>query len=108
MTCRDCLIHDICEEKEKLMLTANNLYELMYQNGVECSCEAFKNKADVIEIDKVAEILADITGIAPCEMVGTEWLFDCCEHIGYCCATSDSECWVQYFKHYKERSENDG
>lgn len=49
MTCRDCLIHDICEEKEKLMLTANNLYELMYQNGVECSCEAFKNKADFKE-----------------------------------------------------------
>ena len=64
--------------------------------------------ADVVEIEKVAEILADITGIAPCEKVGNEWLFDCCEHIGYCCQASDSECWVQYFKHYKERSENDG
>lgn len=57
--------------------------------------------ADVVEIEKVAEILADITGFAPCEMTCNEWLFDCCEHIGYCCETSDIECWMQYFKNLK-------
>lgn len=96
MTCKDCIHYDVC-----LPNSAAYGHKLKL-------CSKFKNKADVIEIDKVAEILADITGIAPCEMVGNEWLFDCCEHIGYCCQASDSECWVQYFKHYKERSENNG
>lgn len=50
MTCRDCLIHDICKEKEKLMLTVDNLYELIYQEAVEVSCRHFKNKADVVEV----------------------------------------------------------
>lgn len=82
---------------------------LDYESGVKV-LDMINNQptADVVEIEKVAEILADITGIAPCEKVGNEWLFDCCEHIGYCCQASDSECWVQYFKHYKERSEGDG
>lgn len=103
MTCKDCLIHGICEEKEKLMLTVNNLYELIYQEAVEVSCKHFKNKADYIEIDKVADILADVTGIAPCEMACNEWMFDFCEYIGCCCDTSNTDCWVQYFKQYEKR-----
>lgn len=53
MTCRDCLIHDICKEKEKLMLTVDNLYELIYQEAVEVSCRHFKNKADVVEVETI-------------------------------------------------------
>lgn len=55
MTCRDCLIHDICKEKEKLMLTVDNLYELIYQEAVEVSCRHFKNKADVVEVVRCKE-----------------------------------------------------
>lgn len=71
------------------------------RSKVENKCKNFKPTTNVVEIDKVAEILADITGFAPCEMTCNEWLFDCCEHIGYCCETSDIECWMQYFKNLK-------
>ena len=90
------------------MLTANDLYELIYQEAVEVSCEHFKNKADFVEVEKVAEILADVTGASPCDMVGNEWLVSCCEYVEHCCQKNDGECWMQYLKHCKERSEGDG
>ncbi len=42
MTCKDCIHFGACKEHERLMLTIDNLYELMYQEGVENSCEHFK------------------------------------------------------------------
>lgn len=103
MTCRDCLIHDICEEKEKLMLTVDNLYELIYQEAVEVSCKHFKNKADYIAVDKVAEMLAKI-GLFPCRFSSVEkWLTEVCEIKKGCSKTLDSECWKQFFKHYEKR-----
>lgn len=50
MTCKDCIHIDVCNEHERLMLTVDNLYELMYQEGVEKSCKHFKNKADFVEV----------------------------------------------------------
>ena len=64
-----------------------------------------KNKADVIEIDKVAEILADVTGASPCDFIGNEWLVSCCEYVGHCCQKSDGECWMQYLKYFGNEKE---
>ena len=50
MTCKDCIHIDVCNEHERPMLTIDNLYELMYQEGVEKSCKHFKNKADFVEV----------------------------------------------------------
>lgn len=52
MTCKDCIHRCICNEHEILMLTVDNLYELMYQEGVDKSCEHFRNKADFVEVVK--------------------------------------------------------
>jgi hypothetical protein len=32
------------------MLTVDNLYELMYEEGVDKSCKHFRNKADFVEV----------------------------------------------------------
>lgn len=50
MTCKDCIHIDVCNEHEILMHTVNNLYELMYQEGVDKSCKHFRNKADFVEV----------------------------------------------------------
>lgn len=50
MTCKDCIHHCICKEHERLMLTIDNLYELMYEEGVDKSCKHFRNKADFVEV----------------------------------------------------------
>lgn len=50
MTCYDCISYNACKKHGHLMLTANNLFELIYQSGVEHSCENFKNKADFVEV----------------------------------------------------------
>ena len=94
MTCRDCIHYDIC------------VFHIKGDENKKC-CH-FKNKADVVEIEKMAEILADVTGFSPCDLIGNEWLVSCCESVGHCCQMSDTDCWVQYLKHYKERSENNG
>lgn len=96
-SCYDCIHCGACSD------AGDSGFSSLKEDVSEC--KHFKDKADVVDEEKVAEILADVTGIAPCEMVGNEWLFDCCEHIGYCYQASDSECWMQYLKHYKERSE---
>lgn len=57
--------------------------------------------SDTISILEAAEVLASVTGCIPCEILGNEWLFECCENLGRCCKTSNTECWYQYLKHYK-------
>ena len=52
MTCKDCIHRCICKEHERLMLTIDNLYELMYEEGVDKFCEHFRNKADFVEAVK--------------------------------------------------------
>ena len=49
-TCKDCIHYEACKKHGHLKFTANDLYELMYQNGVEKSCHHFKNKADFVEV----------------------------------------------------------
>lgn len=65
--------------------------------------------ADVVEVEKAAKILVDVTGKAPCEMVGAnDWDCDCCNCVELCSQSTYEQCWERYFKHYKERSEGDG
>ena len=63
MTCKDCIHYAVCKEHEKIMLTVNNLYELIYQSGVEVSCKHFST-ADVAPKSEVArEIFEEIENI---------------------------------------------
>ena len=41
MTCKDCKNHNECEKKGKLMFTIDDIYELVYQHGVQISCPDF-------------------------------------------------------------------
>lgn len=75
--------------------------------GIEITTAKAKEQptADVVEIDKVAEILADVTGASPCDFIGNEWLVSCCEYVGHCCRKSDGECWMQYLKYFGNEKE---
>lgn len=65
--------------------------------------------ADVVEVEKVAKILTDVTEKAPCEIVGAnEWDYDYCNCAELCSQSNYEQCWVRYFKHCKERSEGNG
>lgn len=58
--------------------------------------------ADVVEVEKVAEILVDVTGIAPCEMVSAnEWDYDYCNCAELCSQLNYKQCWERYLKHSK-------
>lgn len=95
MTCKDCIHYGIC---------------IFHLTGNEWSkCFHFKNKTDVVEVEKVAKILTDVTEKAPCEIVGAnEWDYDYCNCAELCSQSNYEQCWVRYFKHCKERSEGDG
>lgn len=58
--------------------------------------------ADVAEVEKVAKILVDVTGIAPCEMVSAnEWNYDYCNCAELCSQLNYKQCWERYLKHSK-------
>lgn len=59
MTCKDCIHYAVCKEHEKIMLTVNNLYELIYQSGVEVSCKHFST-ADVVSKSEVEELEKEV------------------------------------------------
>lgn len=44
MTCRDCEKHKECERLGKLMLTIDDICELIYQHHVDKSCPDFVKK----------------------------------------------------------------
>lgn len=46
VTCLNCIKHDICDVKRKLMLTYDYSMKLVYQMNVEKSCNEFDNKDD--------------------------------------------------------------
>ena len=46
MTCKDCVHHDECDREDKLILTTNDLFELIYVNGVDRFCHGFKERSD--------------------------------------------------------------
>lgn len=130
MTCRDCIHYEICtfhltgnewskcfhfknkadvwdDEKTSELIEAMAGHEQikwerdLALQQLESYGIGFGEKGEIISISKAAKVLAIVTGIAPCEMDGNEWLFDCCECIGYCGEISDVECWEQYLKHLK-------
>lgn len=68
-TCKDCIHYEACKKHGHLKFTANDLYELMYQNGVEHSCTTFKNKADYVEVVR-------------CKDCGAYLEYSHCEHMG--------------------------
>ncbi len=41
-TCRDCNNHESCKKRDKLLFTVDKDMELVYQHGVEKSCNDFK------------------------------------------------------------------
>lgn len=99
-SCYDCISFSRCKE----MYEVFGVYIDLENSAV---CKHFKNKADVLPIEEVADVMAQFIGFAPCEMVGNEWLFDCCEEFGNCYLTSDAECWLQYLKYRNNRKAKD-
>lgn len=79
MTCKDCIHCDVCNEHERPMLTIDNLYELMYQEGVEKSCKHFKNKADFVEVVRCKDCKHREARI--CDIAGNEILS--CNYSGF-------------------------
>ena len=62
--------------------------------------------ADVVEVDKVAEMFAEQFGdTCPCNFNDNdEWLAEHCEHANTCdCPCKEG--WKQFIKHYGERKE---
>lgn len=69
----------------------------------------YMDAADVIEIDKVAEMFNDFCGdYCACNYNDTdEWLPFCCELIEECPVPKDTlGCWKQFIKHYHKRNIN--
>ena len=80
-TCKDCLHYGACKEYEKVMLTVSNLFELMFQSGVEASCNNFKSTADVAEV-KHGEWVDNTNGTFTCTACGNraskmKWCGNC-------------------------------
>ena len=88
MTCRDCIHYDVCT-----FHLVGDEYE---------RCMHFKNKADFVEVKKVAEILAEQCGDYPCNLNdNAEWICINCD-----CKCS-MDCWEKIVRHYGERKENE-
>ena len=52
MTCKNCINHNKCDNRGTLMLSINDLFEPIYQYGVDRSCPEFKElKKKVGEAD---------------------------------------------------------
>lgn len=52
MTCKKCINHNKCDNRGTLMLSINDLFELIYHYGVDRSCPKFKElKKKVGETD---------------------------------------------------------
>ena len=59
--------------------------------------------ADVVEVDKVAEMFVEQFGDFPCNLNdNAEWLDLHCEHTNTC-DCSQKECWKQFIYHYDKR-----
>ena len=79
MTCKDCIHYAVCKEHEKIMLTVNNLYELIYQSGVEVSCKHFST-TDVLPKSEVERLKAELAWIqARHPFAMTLFEFEACE-----------------------------
>jgi hypothetical protein len=95
MTCKDCVHYAVCKFVEPYHL--------------DVKCNHFKNKADFVEVSKVAEILDEAFGNDyPCNFNNIdEWLPYLCEYANTCDCSS-VKCWEQLIKHYDERGADNG
>ena len=91
--CKDCIHYDVCQyhidEETEMTVT---------------ECGNFKNKADFVEVEKAAEILAEQFGdMCPCNFNDIdEWLPYVCDHNNICDCSAKAG-WEQFIKHYGER-----
>lgn len=94
MSCKDCIHEDVCKIRH---------FPSMFGLTGD-GCPDFKNKADVVEVSKAAEILDDAFGNDyPCNFNNIdEWLPYLCEYANTCDCSS-VKCWEQLIKHYDER-----
>jgi hypothetical protein len=106
MTCKDCIHYCLC----KYTLADENWREDTPQEIKDMyspkGCENFKNKADVVEVEKVAEMFAEQFGDkCPCNFNDNdEWLTQFCDHTNTCnCPCYEG--WKQFIKHYDKRKE---
>ena len=91
-TCKDCIHYDICT------------FNLTGKENEKCL--HFLDKADVVEVDKVAEMFAEQFGDkCPCNFNDNdEWLTLYCDYTNTCdCPCKDG--WKQFIKHYDKRKE---
>jgi hypothetical protein len=105
-TCKDCVHYEACKD----------MYDGFSGDFDDCDFTLdcidmglFKNKADFVEIKKVAEILDEAFGNDyPCNFKDMdEWLPYLCEY-GNTCDCSSVKCWEQLIKHYDERGADNG
>ena len=96
MTCKECIHEELCN------------YEDEQSGGVSPyfpnnKCRWFKNKADFVEVKKVANMFAEQFGDCPCNFNGIdEWLPYVCEHNNVCECSIEAG-WEQFIRHYGER-----
>ena len=89
INCKKCIHYDICGDEN-------------IDDPAMTFCANFINKENIIIIDEAAE-LANKIYECPCNSSYTE------EYLPYVCDYKDAcncsnvECWIQYFKHYRER-----
>lgn len=96
--CSECLHFDVCNSWHKELEEEGLATGRFFQH----KCKDFKNKADVVEVDKISEALADLFD-APCNFSPTdEWLPYFCD-FKYECNCESKECWKQFFKHYSKK-----
>lgn len=99
--CKECLYYEVCADfRRNICETDQKRFEeyKINSNGI---CDNFKNKADFVEVDKVAEMFAEQFGDkCPCNFNDNdEWLPYVCEHANTCdCPCKEG--WKQFIKHY--------
>ena len=91
MTCKDnCLSYNACsyhiDEETPFSVT---------------ECNNFKNKADFVEVEKVAKMLEEQCGDYPCNLNdNAEWLC-----LIDCDCKCSMKCWEKFVRHYGERKD---
>ena len=110
MTCKDCVHYDLCKyntyQQAHYFGKDKEIYITIDNNT---PCKFFKNKADLVEVSKAAEILDEAFGNDyPCNFNNIdEWLPYLCEYANTCDCSS-VKCWEQLIKHYDERGADNG
>lgn len=93
-TCEDCVHYGVCYHIEH------------YGREIETNepCKSFINAADVVEVNKVAEMLSLSFGDdCACNFNGNdEWLWEKCKYAETDCPYPKDEfgCWKEFVKHF--------